>query len=171
MARAHSKSFCRLVIGIQVDGIPLLHITPCVLPVPGADVDIEVLVLDIALRHCLVQNHHTGDLPLTIIDHDLVTGVRTGMNAARLGHFQKAIRADMGDNQADLINMTCQQHLEVRLRIQHANNIACAVPADFMGIGCHMGNDLLLQADLIAGHRHGIQHFKQKRFVHGFSLL
>ena len=67
--------------------------------------------------------------------------------------------------------MARQQHLKLCLRVQDGDDIAGAVGANLIGIGCHFPDDLFLQANLVAGYGHGVQHFKQEFFVHGCPLL
>ena len=139
-----------------MDGISLLDILPGVLAVLGADVDVQVLRLQLLLVHVFGVDHGAVNLPGVRVDHHLMAGVQGGKAAAGPGHPQQAVVLNVGDDHAHFIDVGRQQDLEGGLGVEDADDIAGVIRADLVAVGGHFRNDLLLQGDLMTGDGHAV---------------
>ena len=158
-----------LMISVQMDRITLLDVLAGIGSILCADVDVQVAVLQFCLVHILVVDHGTVKGTGIAMDHHLMTGIGPGVDAAGLGYPQQTILLNVGDDEADLVDMGCQHYLEGRVGVQNADDVAGVIGADLVAMGLHLGDDLLLQADLMAGNGHTVQQGIQEFFVHGGS--
>ena len=62
-----------------------------------------------------------------------------------------------------------KHHVKRGLGIENAENVAGIVRANPVAEGGHMGDDLLLQRDLMTGDRHAVQQGMQEILIHGRS--
>ena len=144
------------MVGVHVDGVALLHVFPGVGGVLCADVDVQLIHFQVGLVHVLAADDRAVDGLGIAVDGHLMAGINAGENAAGLGHTKQAVGLDVGDDQTDLVNVSGQHHLEGGVGVQHADDVAGVIGDDLIAMGGHLGDDLLLQRDLMAGNGHAV---------------
>ena len=160
------------MVGVHVDGVALLHVFPGVSGVLRADVDVQLVRFQVGLVHVLAADDRAVDGLGIAVDGHLMAGVNAGENAAGLGHTKQAVGLDVGDDQTDLVNVSGQHHLEGRVGVQHADDVAGIIGDDLVTVGGHLGDDLLLQRNFVAGNGHAVKQGVKEFFAHlSFSFF
>ena len=155
-----------------MDGVALLHVFPGVGGVLRADVDVQLVHLQVGLVHVLAADDCTVDGLGIAVDGHLMAGINAGENAAGLGNPEQAVGLNVGDDQTDFVNVGGQHHLEGGVGVQHADDIAGVIGDDLIAMGGHLGDDLLLQGDFMAGNGHAVKQGVEERFAHlSFSFF
>ena len=155
-----------------MDRVALLHVLPGVGGILCADVDVQLVRLQVGLVHVLAADDCTVDGLGIAVDGHLMAGINAGENAAGLGHTKQAVGLDVGDDQTDLVNVSGQHHLEGRVGVQHADDVAGIIGDDLVTVGGHLGDDLLLQRNFVAGNGHAVKQGVKEFFAHlSFSFF
>ena len=160
------------MVGVHVDGVALLHVFPGVSGVLRADVDVQLINFQVGLVHVLAADDRAVDGLGIAVDGHLMAGINAGENAAGFGHPEQAVGLDVGDDQTDLVNVSGQHHLEGRVGVQHADDVAGIICDDLVTVGGHLGDDLLLQRNFVAGNGHAVKQGVKEFFAHlSFSFF
>ena len=160
------------VVGVHVDGVALLHVFPGVSGILRADVDVQLVHFQVGLIHVLAADDCTVDGLGIAVDGHLMPGINAGENAAGLGNPEQAVWLNVGDDQTDFVNVGGQHHLEGGVGVQHADDVAGVIGDDLIAMGGHLGDDLLLQRDFMAGNGHAVKQGVKEFFAHlSFSFF
>ena len=160
------------VVGVHVDGVALLHVFPGVGGVLRTDVDVQLVRFQVGLVHVLAADDRAVDGLGIAVDGHLMAGVNAGENAAGFGHPEQAVGLDVGDDQTDLVDVGGKHHLEGCVGVQHADDVAGIICDDLVTVGGHLGDDLLLQRNFVAGNGHAVKQGVKEFFAHlSFSFF
>ncbi|CUO30515.1 Uncharacterised protein [Flavonifractor plautii] len=150
----------QLVHGIGVgDEIPGGDQLQGLRPAGEATVDVEIGQLDVGAHLAVAQQqaHNTGE-PLPPQHRHPLTLSQCQTDAAGLAHLEVAVVGDVGHPEADLVDMSAQEHPEGGCAVDGGNHIPRQIGLHLRSLLPHVGGHLFLKGDLPAAHRLGTEH-------------